>query len=104
MNGFLGKKFRKVQKLKYKIDQTGKPYKLTLPADIHWTGTHEIKTTNGVNVLAYIEGTDPMMKKDVVILSAHYDHLGKRGEDIYFGADDNASGTVLCWKLHKPWP
>ena len=95
----LGQKFRKIQHLKYKIDQKGKPYKITIPTDIHWTGTHEIKTTYGANVLAYIEGIDPVMKQDVVILSAHYDHLGKRGEDIYFGADDNASGTSAVLEI-----
>ncbi len=45
------------------------------------------------NVLGYIEGTDPALKNEVVILSAHYDHLGKRDTSIYYGADDNGSGT-----------
>ena len=95
----LGQKFRKIQKLKYKIDQTGKPYKATIQGDFHWSGTHEIKTTHGANVMAYIEGMDPVMKQEVVVLSAHYDHLGKRGEDIYFGADDNASGTSAVLEI-----
>ena len=45
------------------------------------------------NVLGYIEGSDPVLKNELVIVSAHYDHLGKRGEQIYHGADDNGSGT-----------
>lgn len=44
------------------------------------------------NVIGFIEGTDK--KDEYVILTAHYDHLGKRGETIYFGADDDGSGTV----------
>lgn len=44
------------------------------------------------NVIGYIEGTDK--KDEYIFLTAHYDHLGKRGEVIYFGADDDGSGTV----------
>ncbi len=44
------------------------------------------------NVIGYIEGTDK--KDEYVFLTAHYDHLGKRGEVIYYGADDDGSGTV----------
>jgi hypothetical protein len=89
----LGKKFNKVKKLKNKIDRTGKPYKATIPANLHWSGVHDMDVLSGVNVLGYIEGTDPVLKNELVVVSAHYDHLGKRGADIYFGADDNASGT-----------
>jgi hypothetical protein len=95
----LGKKYKKVEKLKSKIDNTGKPYKVTIPASIQWSGQHDIKTTTGANVMAYIEGTDPVKKNEVVVVSAHYDHLGKRGKDIYFGADDNASGTSAVLEI-----
>lgn len=44
------------------------------------------------NVLGFIEGTDK--KDEYVFLTAHYDHLGKRGDVIYYGADDDGSGTV----------
>ena len=44
------------------------------------------------NVIGYVEGTDK--KEEYVFLTAHYDHLGKRGEVIYYGADDDGSGTV----------
>ncbi|MDB5191229.1 MAG: peptidase [Segetibacter sp.] len=44
------------------------------------------------NVVGYIEGTDK--KDEYVILTAHYDHLGKRGNVIFNGADDDGSGTV----------
>jgi len=51
------------------------------------------------NVLAYIEGSDPELKDEVVVLLAHYDHIGlsmpdERGDMINNGADDNGSGTV----------
>lgn len=53
------------------------------------------KTTNtleSTNVVGILEGTDK--KDEYVVLTAHYDHLGKRGDVIYNGADDDGSGTV----------
>ncbi len=95
----LGKKYKKVEKLKAKIDKNGAPYHATIPTDLHWKGVHDIQTTKSANVMAYIEGTDPMMKNELVVVSAHYDHLGVRGKDIYFGADDNASGTSAVLEI-----
>lgn len=46
---------------------------------------------NGVNVLAYLPGAD---SSRVLVLSAHYDHVGVRAGAVYNGADDNASGTA----------
>ena len=44
------------------------------------------------NVIGFIEGSDK--KDEYVFLTAHYDHLGKKGDVIYYGADDDGSGTV----------
>jgi len=58
-----------------------------------------MKITYTQNVVGYIEGRDPALKDEVVIIGAHYDHVGmdrssKPEEDSVFnGADDNASGT-----------
>ena len=54
---------------------------------------------DGKNVLAVIEGTDPVLKIEYILLSAHYDHVGvgapdETGDSIYNGARDNAVGTV----------
>lgn len=43
------------------------------------------------NVIGIIEGTDK--KDEYIFLTAHYDHLGKKGDKIYYGADDDGSGT-----------
>jgi hypothetical protein len=88
-----GKKVNKIIKLRDKITRKGKPLHTTIPVDIQLNPVHQIKSTPSVNVLGYIEGTDPVLKNEVVIVSAHFDHLGMRGNDIFFGADDNASGT-----------
>ncbi|MES1226661.1 MAG: M28 family peptidase, partial [Bacteroidota bacterium] len=49
------------------------------------------------DVLGFLEGTD--LKDEVVVVSAHYDHLGKRGDVIYYGADDDGSGTVSLLEI-----
>ena len=47
------------------------------------------------NVVGLLEGSDPQLKDEVIVIGAHYDHLGVRNDTIiYNGADDNASGTV----------
>ncbi|CAN5142888.1 hypothetical protein BH23BAC3_BH23BAC3_22820 [soil metagenome] len=56
------------------------------------------------NVLAYIEGSDPELKDEAIVLIAHYDHIGlslpdERGNMINNGADDNGSGTVALMAI-----
>lgn len=46
------------------------------------------------NVAAFWPGSDPELSKEVIVLTAHYDHLGTRGGTVYNGSDDNGSGTV----------
>ncbi|MFN0034618.1 MAG: M28 family peptidase [Saprospiraceae bacterium] len=54
----------------------------------------ETQSLEGSNVLGVIEGTDEHLKKEYVFVTAHYDHLGIADSTvIYYGADDNASGT-----------
>ncbi len=52
------------------------------------------------NIFGLIEGSDPLLKDEVVIYMAHYDHLGIDGEGgVFNGADDNASGTVALIEI-----
>jgi hypothetical protein len=60
----------------------------------------------GKNVIAVIEGTDPTLKDEYILLSAHYDHVGvgkpdAEGDSIYNGARDNAVGTVAVINAAK---
>jgi Peptidase family M28 len=57
------------------------------------------KTTNTWNVLAKVEGATE--KEQIVLLSAHLDHLGVRDGLTYLGADDDASGTVAVMELAR---
>lgn len=47
-----------------------------------------------VNVVGCIEGSDPVLRNEFIVLGAHYDHLGMDGDVVYNGADDNASGSA----------
>ncbi len=53
----------------------------------------------GRNVGAVLPGSDPKLKDEWVILSAHFDHLGKRGDKLYPGADDNATGVAMLMEV-----
>jgi hypothetical protein len=66
-----------------------------------YDGTVEIESKN---VIAYIEGSDPDLKEEAIVLMAHYDHIGlsqpdERGDMINNGADDNGSGTVALMAI-----
>ena len=56
------------------------------------TAVKSNQTIRGENVLGYIEGTD--LKNELIIITAHYDHLGKHDSLIFNGADDDASGVA----------
>jgi hypothetical protein len=53
----------------------------------------------GRNVGAILPGSDPKLKDEWIILSAHYDHLGKQGSVLYPGADDNATGVAMLLEV-----
>lgn len=89
----MGKKSEKVIKTRDKIRASGKPKSLKIAVETKFLAERFVESTPGVNVLGYVEGIDPELKDELIVISAHYDHLGKRGDDIFHGADDNASGT-----------
>ena len=64
-----------------------------------------VKDVIGYNVIGFIEGNDPDLKNEFVILGAHYDHIGTSktvdGDSIANGANDDASGTVAVLEWAK---
>ncbi len=89
----MGNKYKKVVKARKKIQKKGISKPINLSCNFTLVQKKKEKILQGVNVLGYIEGTDELLKDELVIITAHYDHLGKRGDDIFNGADDNGSGT-----------
>ena len=67
------------------------------------------KKVEAYNVIGILEGTDPVLKSQAIVIGAHYDHLGRGGngslavnsKDVHHGADDNASGTAAMLELAR---
>lgn len=95
----IGNQFKKVVKARKKIQKKGKARQVTIPVDLRLRQEKSVRSLVGENVLGYIEGSDPKLKDELVVITAHYDHLGKRGDDIYYGADDNGSGTTTVLEV-----
>lgn len=72
-------------------------------ATIQTTATLNVSVTDEIvsseNVLAFIEGSDPVLKNEIVVVSAHYDHIGIVNGEINNGADDDGSGTVSAMEI-----
>ena len=93
----IASKTKKIIKSRKRSNKKGKACDVELETMLVTNMSKETSVLDGSNILGYIEGTDK--KEEVVIVSAHYDHLGKRGDDIYNGADDNGSGTTTVLEL-----
>ncbi len=77
------------------------PVPLDVTVDCSFRVTYE--TIKGSNIIGVIPGSDPVLGKQAVVLTAHYDHLGigkpVQGDSIYNGALDNASGVASVLAL-----
>jgi Zn-dependent M28 family amino/carboxypeptidase len=66
-----------------------------------------IETIRSNNVAGIVEGSDPPLKAEAVVFTAHWDHLGVGravvGDTIYNGAADNATGCALILELARAW-
>jgi hypothetical protein len=86
-----------LDKAKSFIDRKNKPrsFVATTSGFIHIV--KDTRQLEGENVIGYLEGSD--RKDEVIVITAHYDHLGKKDSLIYHGADDNGSGTAAVIEL-----
>ena len=88
--------------LKSKIDGAYKPASMDVPgARLTISTTAKTELVRGVNVIGMLEGSDPKLKDEYVVVGAHYDHLGAWGDYVYNGADDNGSGSVGVLNIAK---
>ena len=83
----------------------GEYEKLGIPTKVQ---PFQVQTGTTNNVCAWIEGVDPSLKDQVIVVGAHYDHIGMgnglardRKQAVHPGADDNASGTSAVLELAK---
>lgn len=82
--------------LQAEIDQTLRPDSLEVSASSACMvkAFHNLETRKGRNVVALLEGSDPNLKSQAIVVTAHHDHMGMENGHIYNGADDNASGVA----------
>lgn len=82
-----------------------KPVPLKLRAN--FTIKNKLREVDSQNVIGRLEGSDPKLKEEYVVYSAHWDHLGRdeslQGDQIFNGALDNASGVASLLELAKAY-
>jgi Zn-dependent M28 family amino/carboxypeptidase len=85
------------------VSRDFKPVPLGLKASMAIRNT--LRTVQSRNVVARLEGSDPQKKDEYIVYSAHWDHLGLgqpvRGDRIYNGARDNASGVAALLEIAR---
>ena len=93
---------RTLEEAKKKIDDGKKPASFDIPgATLTLASTVKTQEIRGINVLATIEGSDPVLKAETVVIGAHLDHVGKWEDYVFNGADDNGSGSVGVLNLAR---
>ena len=74
-----------------------------LPVKLQAHMVSKVRPFESNNVIAMLPGSDAKLKTEAVMYTAHYDHLGIRpdmpGDNIYNGADDNASGCGILLEM-----
>jgi hypothetical protein len=85
--------------------EEGEAQGFELPGMLTLSATTGLRRTQSVNVLGLIEGSDPKLKNERVILTAHLDHMGRgssvEGDSIYNGAHDNAVGIAIMLEVAR---
>jgi hypothetical protein len=89
-----------LEELQKEIDSTLKPHSFQIQGE-KLVFTEAVKTEDIIlnNIAAYVEGSDPELRNEYVIFSAHADHIGESGGNINPGADDNASGCAALLSI-----
>ncbi|MFN8255764.1 MAG: M28 family peptidase [Bacteroidales bacterium] len=108
-NKILAKSSKKIEELELSLNQTKKSLSFDCNTDISVKTEVEFQMAKTQNVVGFIEGNDPKLKKEYIVIGAHYDHLGYGGPGsgsrrpdtlaIHNGADDNASGVATILEI-----
>ncbi len=93
----LGIPVKKLDKAMAKTRKKGASQAGKFTSSIQVKSEQEEAPVQTENVLAYLEGTDK--KDELLVVTAHYDHIGKTGDEINNGADDDGSGTVTVLEV-----
>ena len=88
-----------VVKARKRMAKRGRSRAVELPGTLSLELEPRVTKLRGENILGYFRGADPEVADEVIVISAHYDHLGKRADAVFNGADDNASGTSTVLEI-----
>ncbi len=88
-------------KLNERLTQKSEFKAFTLKKSLKFNLLESTQTGLAQNVVGLIEGNDPKLKHEYVLLSGHYDHIGARNGVVYNGADDDGSGTVSVLEVAR---
>lgn len=94
----IGQHEKQILKARSKIAK-GKPANTALPNDFIINMSKKVTVLSDNNVVGYVKGKK--YPEEFIVISAHYDHLGKKGEEIFNGADDDASGSCTVMELAR---
>ncbi len=84
------------------LDQLAAP--TTLNTTVRMANNFERSDTQARNILGLLPGSDPLLKNEIIIVGAHYDHVGLDPDGtIYNGANDNASGVATMLEIARLW-
>ncbi len=98
-NELLSANGKTIEQLQKWINRKGKPKSFQTKSELVFHMKREEEKLNAENVLCFIEGSDPVLKNEIVVISAHYDHIGIVNGQINNGADDDGSGTVSALEI-----
>ncbi len=100
---------KNIAELEKTLSETQKPYSFLLSEKIAICTSVKKKEVTTQNVIGMLPGADPILKNEIIILGAHYDHLGFGGPHsgsrkpdtvaVHNGADDNASGVAAILEI-----
>jgi hypothetical protein len=95
-NDLLAGSGKTVADLQRAIDQDGAPQSMPIPGVTVQMrrAVTERQTVQTHNVVGIIEGSDPKLKDEYVVVTGHFDHVGQKAPFIYHGADDNATACA----------
>jgi Zn-dependent M28 family amino/carboxypeptidase len=83
----------------------GTPQGFALPGMLTLSATTGLRKTESTNVVGILPGSDPQLKNEYVVITAHLDHLGRgaavNGDSVYNGAHDNAVGIGVMLEIAR---
>ena len=100
-DALLAEKVQTLKEIQQEINSSGNPNSFAVNnSSIEILFSKKKELVSGENIVGYVEGSDPVLKDECIVLTAHYDHVGVNGSgEINNGADDNASGTSALLEI-----